>query len=188
MEHRIAYKKLLFYHHLINLPTNTMAYEIAATQTTMSYPGLMVECTNLMEKYEIPDVKIYNNIQWKKLVKKKVTGQIRADILENVNKNYKKLDHEVLRYENCDKKEYLSSLNLPDARLKIALRAKMTKTVQMNFKGEPNFIKNGWKCQDCDLPDTQDHIIRCPCYKQLREGKNLNKDKDLEIISAKLSR
>ena len=49
----------------------------------MLHPGLMVECANLMEKYEIPDVKIYNKIQWKKLVKKKVTGQNRADILEN---------------------------------------------------------------------------------------------------------
>ena len=76
MEHRIAHNKLLFYHHRINLPTNSLAYEIAATQTAMSYPGLMVECAKLMEKYEIPDVKNYNKIQRKKLVKK-VTDQNR---------------------------------------------------------------------------------------------------------------
>ena len=82
MEHRIAHKKLLFYHHLMNLPPSSLAYEIAATQTAMSYPGLMVECAKLIEKYEIPDVKNYNKIQWKKLVKNKVTDQNRADILE----------------------------------------------------------------------------------------------------------
>ena len=179
MEHRIAQKKLLFYFHLLNLPTNSLAYEIAAMQTTMSYPGLMMECAELMEKYEITDVKKYTKIQWKRLVKKKVVDQNRADILDNVKSNYKKLDHEVLREENCDQKEYLTTLNLPDARLKFALRAKMTKCVQMNYKGEPKYIKNGWKCQDCDVPDTQDHIIRCPCYKELRVGKNLSSDKDL---------
>ena len=159
----------------MNLPPSSLAYEIAATQTAMSYPGLMVECAKLIEKYEIPDVKNYNKIQWKKLVKKKVTDQNRADILETIENSYKKLDHKVLREENCDQKEYLKSLNLPDARIKFALRAKMTTNVQMNYKGEPKYIKNGWKCQDCDVPDTQDHIIRCPCYQQLRVGKTLAK-------------
>ena len=73
-------------------------------------------------------------------------------------------------------KEYFKSLNLPDARLKFALRSK---SVQMNFKGEPKYIRNSWKCQDCDIPDTQDHILRCPCYQQLRVKNCLNCDKDL---------
>jgi hypothetical protein len=119
-----------------------------------------MSCAKLIEKYEIPDVKNYNKIQWKKLVKKKVTDQNRADILETIENSYKKLDHKVLREENCDQKEYLKSLNLPDARTKFALRATMTKTVQMNHKGEPKYIKNGWKYQDCDVPDTQDHVIK----------------------------
>ena len=113
------------------------------------------------------------------IVKKKVTDQNRESLLEIVKKKYKKLDYEVIKEENCELKDYIKSLNLPDARLKFALRAKMTKTVQMNFKGEPKYIKNGWKCQDCDTPDTQDHILRCPCYQQLRVGKNLESDKDL---------
>ena len=179
MEHRIAHKKLLFYHHLTNLPPNSLAYEIATTQNAMSYPGLMLECAKLMEKYELDDVKNYNKIQWKKLVKQKVTEKNRADLLDNIENNYKKLDHKVLKDENGDQQGYLKSLNLPDARLKFALRSKMTKTVQMNYKGEPKYIKNGWKCQDCDVLDTQDHVTRCPAYQQLRVGKNLSCDKDL---------
>ena len=112
----------------------------------------------MMEKYEIPDVKNYNKIQWKKLVKKKVTDQNRADILEKIENHYKKLDHKVLRELNCDQKEYMKSLNLPDARIKFALWAKRPKTVQMNDKGEPKYIKNGWKCQDCDVPDTMTRV------------------------------
>ena len=139
----------------------------------------MVECAKLMEMHEISDAKNYNKMRWKRLVKKKVEEQKRADLLGKIESNYKKLDYKVLREENCDLKEYMRSLNLPDARLKFALRSKMTKNVQMNYKGEPKFMKNGWKCQDCNVPDTQDHIIRCPSYKELREGKNLDSDKDL---------
>ena len=49
----------------------------------------------------------------------------------------------------------------------------------MNFKKDPRFTRNGWKCVDCDVPDTQDHIIRCQSYKDIRAGKDLNSDKDL---------
>ena len=78
----------MFYHHLINLPENSLAYEIAATQTAMSFPGLMMECAKLMENYEITDAKSYTKIQWKKIVKKKVTDKNRESLLEIVKKKY----------------------------------------------------------------------------------------------------
>ena len=132
-----------------------------------------------MEYYEISDAKANNKMQWKRIVSKKVADQNRVSLLEIIKNKYKKLEYEVLSEENCEMKEYFKSLNLPDARLQFALRSKMTKSVQMNFKGEPKYIRNGWKCQDCDIPDTQDHILRCPCYQQLRVGKILDSDKDL---------
>ena len=81
--------------------------------------------------------------------------------------------------ENFEIKDYLKTLNLPDARIKFAIRSKMTKTVQMNFKGNPKFAENHWKCQHCFTPDTQEHILRCPCYQHLRVGKEMSSDKDL---------
>ena len=47
---------------------------------------------------------------------------------------YKKLDYDSLVDEKFEVKEYLRKLNLPDARLKFALRTKMTRTVQTNYK------------------------------------------------------
>ena len=76
-------------------------------------------------------------------------------------------------------KEYLKSLKLPDARIKFGIRSKMTKAVQMNFKGDPSFAKNHWKWLHCLTPDTQEHILRCPCYQHLRTGKGMNSDKEL---------
>ena len=124
MEHRIAQKKLLFYHHLINLPETSLAYEIAATQTAMCFPGLMMECAKLMESYKLSDAKSYSKLQWKKIVKKQVTDQNRESLLEIVKKKYKKLDYELLKEENCELKDYLKSLNLPDARLKFSFEQK----------------------------------------------------------------
>ena len=99
-------------------------------------------------------------------------------LLEKIRK-YKKLDFEKLKKEVYETKQYLASLNIADARLKFALRTCMTRTVQANFKGDPNFRSNNWKCQDCQVLDTQDHVIRCPVYQNLRTGKDLEKDKDL---------
>ena len=81
--------------------------------------------------------------------------------------------------EKCEIKPYMKELNLADARLKFGLQAKMTRTVQMNFKGDPKFTKNHWKCQNWFSPDTQDHILRCPCYQHLRIGKDLKSNKDI---------
>ena len=179
MEHRIAQKKLMFYHHIISLPAYSLAYEIAATQVKCSYPGLMIECQELVDKYNLPEVKQCSKLQWKKEVINKVKEMNENSLIEIVETKYKKLDHKEMKKETCKTKEYMKSLNLPDARLKFSLRARMTRTVQMNYKGDPKFKKNNWKCHDCCIVDTQEHILRCPSYQSLRTGKNLRKDKDL---------
>ena len=180
MEHRIAKKKLIFYHHLVNLPVDTLAYEVASLQATLSYPGLVSECEELRTHYNLPPVTSTNKWGWKKLVNNKTKERNRLDLLDKIKPpSYKKLDYEALAAENFETKDYLVKLNLTDARLRFALRTKMTKTVQMNFKGEKKYINNQWKCLDCQIPDTQDHIVRCPTYQHLRIDKNLSDDKDL---------
>ena len=94
-------------------------------------------------------------------------------------KHYKKLDQINHETEEYTIKTYMKKFNLADARLKFALRTRMTRTVQTNFKGNPNYKSNDWKCQDCNVLDTQEHIVRCPLYKSLRTDKDLSSDKDL---------
>ena len=88
--------------------------------------------------------------------------------------------------EQCEAQEYLKTLNLPEARLKFALKTKMTRTVQMNFKGDKKFALNKWQCNNCLLPDTQEHIVRCPTFEHLRLGKDLKCDKDLVLYFQKV--
>ena len=178
MEHRIAKKKLMFFKHLTSLPESSLASEITVTQEALGYPGLVMECKGLIDRYNLPDIKSLTKLQWKKLVNNSVQEENKNDLLEKI-KSYKKLEHNVLSSEKFEAKEYLKTLNLPDARLRFATRSKMTKSVQMNFKGDPKCARNLWKCQDCLTPDTQEHILRCPSYLHLRTNKDMKKDKDL---------
>ena len=102
----------------------------------------------------------------------------RNDILE-MTRPSKKLNFENLSQEKFELKEYLTKMNLVDARMKFAIRTRMTASVMMNFKGMTEFKNIGWKCQTCNEPDTQEHVLICPEYKHLREGKSLSNDNDL---------
>ena len=180
MEHRINKKKLMFYHHLMNLSEDTLAAEIARTQETLSYPGLVMECKTIIEEYDLPPLSNMSKLEWKRLVNEKIKDRNTIDLLEKMKPPaYKKLDYDSLVEEEFGIKEYFAKLNLPDARLKFALRTKMTRTMQTNYKGDKKFAENKWMCRDFMTEDTQDHIVRCPTYQHLRVEKNLSDDKDL---------
>ena len=108
-------------------------------------------------------------------VKSKVKQRNREDLLDRAT-SYKKLNRKDMGEEDDGVKQYLKKLNLPDARLRFALRSRMTQNVQMNFKGHPEYARNKWQCKSCKLPDTQEHILVCPAYKHLRSEKDLSKD------------
>ena len=51
---------------------------------------------------------------------------------------------------------------------------------KMNFHSQSKFKTDVWKCDSCESEiDTQSHILFCPAYTGLREGKNIDDDKDL---------
>ena len=74
-------------------------------------------------------------------MKKAISDKNEKSLLNTVKEKYKKIDYNTLCEERCGTKYYLKSLNLPDARLKFGIRAKMTRTVQMNYKGSQSFHK-----------------------------------------------
>ena len=193
MEHRIALKKIMFLHHLLNLPENSLAYQLACVQDSLGYPGLIAECKSLLNVYNIKEnPKLCSKVQWKKLWKKRILEQNRKDILEIVKK-YKKLNYGMLSKEKFETKSYLREMSTVDARLKFSLRSRMTRTVQTNFKGDPKFSKNRWLCVECGNIDTQEHIMECHKYSDLRLGMNLKNDDDLvkyfrKVISLRESR
>ena len=177
MSHRIAIKKLLFFHHLINLPCDTLAYEILKVQESLFYPGLVRECYDLIEHYGLPKPDGLSKIVWKSKVKKCVRTKSRKELLTEVEK-YRKLDSRTLEKEKFERKSYIETLNIHDARTKFALRSKMLNTVKMNFKGVRQYAESKWLCDQCKEPDTQEHLLTCVGYSILKIGRDLSKDKE----------
>ena len=70
-------------------------------------------------------------------------------------------------------------MKINDARTYFAMRGRMLRTVQMNFKNKPEYIANQYKCI-CGEDDHQVHLTMCPSYAHLREGLDLDEsDNDL---------
>ena len=65
-----------------------------------------------------------------------------------------------------------------EARTLFRVRTKMIKC-KMNQSSDRFNRSSLWKCEDCGYVDTQAHILNCPAYQELREGKSLNCDADL---------
>ena len=56
----------------------------------------------------------------------------------------------------------------------------MLKNVKFNFKNIQNYANDNWQCDSCEKSiDTQSHVLWCPAYQNLREGKSLDSDDDL---------
>ena len=133
IKYRIIKRKLLFFHHLENLPSDSLVKEIFEVQKSLDLPGLVKECLDIMNKAGINDVESYSKNQWKNTVDKLCKQMNEDDLLDQIRK-YKKLDFDELKQERCELKNYMASLNLHSARLRFKIRANMTPTIQMNFK------------------------------------------------------
>ena len=121
-------------------------------------------------------------------MKKKILEMNRANLLSQI-KSYKKLDLKTHENDKFERKPYLRNLNINQARLKFKLSTKMTPTVMMNFPSDPYFAHKLWTCSGCSdgtagekvtgSRDTQQHIMVCDGYAELRTGKNMDNDGDL---------
>ena len=51
---------------------------------------------------------------------------------------------------------------------------------KMNFKNMKKYSSELWQCDSCERSiESQSHLLWCPAYSSIREGKDLNSDKDL---------
>ena len=188
MKYRIIKKKLLFLHHVTNLPNCSLAKEILDVQKRLALPGLAQECQEWLVKFDIGKIENYSKYQWKKLIKQKILKQNKYDILSQI-KSYKKLNYEDYKNQELKVQPYLHKLNISQARMRFKIKSLMTPTVRMNFPSDPGYTLDLWRCVGCSSDgdpigyrDTQRHIIACHGYAALRQEKDMNDDRDLVIF------
>ena len=185
MEFRILQKKLLFLHHLANLPDNTLAKEVLCIQNKMGLPGIEQECSEFLSRFGMYDLCLYSKERFKKLVRGKIFELNREKLLNIIkNKSYKKVNLESLEKQAYELKSYFKELKVNDSRIRFKIETKMLPTVKMNFQSDNKFTADNWVCDGCrnghnDKRDSQSHVLSCEAYEVFRTGKDLTKDQDL---------
>ena len=102
----ILQKKLLFCHHLSNLPEDSLRREVYDLQTrNHSLPSLFLEMKEHLASLGIDDLKTVPKTIWKKMVKGYIKNLNKNQLLDNIEK-YKKLSHEEMSKEEFERKEY----------------------------------------------------------------------------------
>ena len=109
----------------------------------------------------------------KRTIKDKSEKLIKANMTE-----YSKLKNLNTDDENLKIKDYIRKMTLRNARTKFRIRSQML-DVKMNKKSDRSNADNLWRCDFCRSLDSQSHIMWCPAFVSLREGKNLHDDDDL---------
>ena len=120
----------------------------------------------------------FSSIQWKTLIKRSINEKNKDDLLTQI-KSYQKLDYSVLSQEKYELKQYIQEMNVIQTRHFFALRAKMYRSVALNFPSDPKYSRQQWTCLHCPALDSQSHWTWCTGYEHLRKGIDLSSDMGL---------
>ena len=119
MEMKILQKKVLFLHHLENLPETALAKEVYNAQKRMSLSGILTDCSSFLAKFGLHDLKSFTYPQFKRLVKEKIRILNKSRLIEMINeKGYKKINVQEILNDNFERKPYMSNLSSDDAKMR----------------------------------------------------------------------
>ena len=125
--------------------------------------------------------------QYKRLTKKYIHAKARNELLSEIQ-GYKKLDYAELSVETFERKQYLSTLSLENARMRFRVSSSFVQSVRTHFSRKYRPISLA--CPECSHPDarptigatesipgsinqsqprdTMTHILKCEAYRDLR--------------------
>ena len=184
MKYRVVIKKLCLAKHVVSLSGDALAKQVMVKQFANSLPGLAKEVKDWIQELGLPNIfddKVNNEwskMRWKNKVKTAVKNKCEKDLKSKISQ-LEKLEKSRMIDECFETKEYIKNMTMGDARIKFKLRTNMT-NVKFNYKNDPANSKSLWQCDSCQSAiETQDHVLWCPAYLELREGKYINNDSHL---------
>ena len=176
----------MFYHHLANLPRNSLAGEVFQIQLENSLEGIITKCREHVNKMGDPNPTDDTKRTWSNKVKKYIVDKNRVVLLNDIRR-YKKLSYEDLSKEKFERKFYFSELDLESVRLMFKIQSKVVPTVRKNFSSK--YRNKSLSCQSCKnlnpsfsnpQEDTQHHLItECPTFEDIRKNKDMKNSKHL---------
>ena len=147
-------------------------------------PRIAKEVKELIKELNLPNIfditinEEWPKLRWKGRVKEEVREKCEKELKEKM-KTLSKLEEFFSEDNNFETKNYLRNMNLTDARIKFKLKTKMI-NVKFNYMNDPINRATLWRCDSCQSAiDSQGHILWCPAYSELRQGKDIKNDKHL---------
>ena len=182
LEMQINKKKLLFLYHLIKMDEKSLAKEIFEVQVNKRLPGLADECKILLTTLNLPDIfetKVISKLSqlaWKRMVNNSILEYEERNLKSEASSKSKLKDKHIDE-ESFQCQSYISELNIAQSRLKFQLRSQM---LDVKFNYSAKHERDLWLCDSCSSAiETQSHILFCPAYSSLREGKDIQNDQHL---------
>ena len=179
MKFRIMIRKLTFTNSIMLQDDKSLAKQVLIEQMEKGWPGLANEVTQLWKDRGVSNILTENlpKMKWKKIVKKKVKEMCEKE-MKNIMKDKTKVKK--MAEESFEVKDYIKSKSVEDARTLFRVRSGMT-DIKMIYLNKDEYIRSMWRCDSCKTGaiESQSHVLHCPAYRKLREGKDLNNDKDV---------
>ena len=123
--------------------------------------------------------------KWKSIVKAAIIEANENEVEESFMK-YKKLKNRKIVQKEYGLKSYAEELSLNQSRTIFRHKTSMTEHVKLNYKGIKRYEPGSWKCDECSNLDSEEHLLWCPGYEELREDLNLENDGDLSKYLQKI--
>ena len=160
-----------------------MANEMLRVQISQHLPGLVPECKELIKSLNLPDLfeeekvnRTLSKLAWRKLVTKAIIEDEEAKFKKAFSSKSKLKDGDMTK-ESFERKDYLTRMNLTHSRVKFNIRSEM---LDIKFNYSAKYERELWLCDSCcSSIETQSHLLFCPAYSTLREGKDLSYDDHL---------
>ena len=187
MSNRIMLRKILFLHHVATLPLGCLARDTYETMCEQNHIGLVRECEPTLQEFGINNIQSYSKYILKKILKAKFVQKNKSELLDAAKK-YKKISPESLSQEEFGVHAYFKTLTVSQSRLRFRLHARMTPRVAMCYKSDRRYMEMGYQCVACrevgepvsqETQDTEEHIMSCLHYSDLREDIDLNTDQGI---------
>ena len=166
MRDRIAYRKMMLYHNIVNLDGKRIMKKIVLHQEQHPRPGTWVQCLQeLASKYgiELKEAKQMRKEKWKKKVKQAVRNGAEIEMRKEMASMTKL---RTIKDEDYTMQDYIKLLNEQEASTIMKIRLHMVQASE-------NFRRKSGEEEKCPLclreNDTTEHIFECKSAQTLRK-------------------
>merc|ERR1711915_860097 len=109
----------------------------------------------------------------KKAIKRKSEENAKKEMVK-----YSKVEYIGSYEEKLNVKDYIRNMRLRNAMMMFRIRSSMI-DVKMSKMSDNKYACDLWKCDLCGSLDSQSHVLWCPAFSSLREGRSLDNASNL---------